>query len=109
MHWHARPHAPRLDRLVEHLDRALNLTPQQHESVRLIVQRHAERMSQISASVRPQMRQEIDSTNAEIEKVLTPEQRTKFQQLQQQRQQRRNRRGSRGPAGMPPHPPPDAH
>jgi len=101
MHWHRPPHAPRLDRLVEHLDHMLNLTPQQHDAVRRIVERHAARMQQINASVRPQIRQEIDSTNAEIEKVLTPEQRTKFRDLQQRHM---NRRGSHGmrPAGPPP-------
>src|SRR5437764_253383 len=64
-----------------------------------------------SASVRPQVRQELDATNAEIEKVLTPEQRTKFEALQlQHRRQRMNRRGAHGMApGLPPAPPPDVH
>jgi Spy/CpxP family protein refolding chaperone len=33
------------------------------------------------AAVRPQVRQELDATNAEIETVLTPEQKTKFANL----------------------------
>ena len=101
-HWHRPQRAPHLDRLVEHLDHALDLTPQQHDAVRRIVERHFARMQQINASVRPQMRQEIDSTNAEIDKVLTPEQRAKFHQMQQQRHM--NRRGPRGmgPAMPPP-------
>jgi Spy/CpxP family protein refolding chaperone len=112
--WHSHQlmprHAPHLGMIVEHLDRQLNFTPQQKAAVTQIVERHRQRIEALSASVRPQMRQELDATNAEIEKVLTPEQRTKFQQLQQQRQQRRNRRGPRGAVpGMPHPPPPDAH
>ena len=103
MHWHRPPRAPHFDRVVEHLDHALDLTPQQHESVKQIVARHGSRIEAISASIRPQMRQEIDAMNAEIEKVLTPEQRNKFQQLQQRHM---NRRGPRGMRGMPPPPQP---
>ena len=105
MHWHRPSRAPHLDRVIEHLDHVLDLTPQQHESVKQIVQRHGVRIGAISTSIRPQMRQEIDSMNAEIENVLTPEQRTKFQQLQQRRINRHGPRGMR-PA-MPP--PPDVH
>ena len=106
MHWHRNsPRAPHLDRLVEHLDRTLDLTPQQRESVKQIIDRHRQRIEAISASVRPQMRQEIDSTNAEIEKILTPEQRTKFRDMQQRHINRRGPRGMR-PA-LPP--PADAH
>lgn len=115
--WHTHQmmprHAPRLGQLlVEHLDHELNFTPQQKQMVTQIVERHRARIEAISASIRPQMRQELDATNAEIDKVLTPEQRTKFQALQLHRQQRRmNRRGPRGAMapGLPPSAPPDAH
>ena len=111
--WHthriAPPHGARLGMLVEHLDRQLNFSPQQKQAVAQIVERHRARIEALSASVRPQMRQELDATNAEIEKVLTPEQRTKFESLQLHRQQRRmNHRGPRGVApGLPAPPPPD--
>jgi Spy/CpxP family protein refolding chaperone len=110
MHWHRMAHAPRLGLLVEHLDHELNFTPQQKTAVTQIVERHRARIEALSASVRPQVRQELDATNAEIEKVLTPEQRTKFEALQLHRRQRMNRRGSHGMApGLPPAPPPDVH
>jgi Spy/CpxP family protein refolding chaperone len=89
--------------LVEHLDRQLNFTPQQKQAVTQIIERHRQRIEAISASVRPQMRAELDATGAEIEKVLTPEQRTKFQSLQLHRQRRMNRHGIE--RGMPPPPP----
>lgn len=108
--WHTHqlmPHGrPPLGRLVEHLDEQLHFTPQQKQAVTQIIQNHQARMHALSDSIRPQMRAEIDATNAEIEKLLTPEQRTKFQTMQAQRQQRRmNRRGQRGmppPAAPPP-------
>jgi Spy/CpxP family protein refolding chaperone len=103
MHSHRLQRAPRLDRLVEHLDHELQFTPQQRDAVKQIVERHRQRIQALSESIRPQMRQELDATNAEIEKVLTPEQRPKFQALSQRMRQRH--RGMR-PAGPPP---PDVH
>jgi len=100
MHWHRPPRAPRLERLVEHLDSQLHFTPQQKEAVTQIVARHHARIEAIAANTRPQMRQEIDATNAEIEKVLTPEQRQKFQALSEHMRQRH--RGIMRGGGPPP-------
>jgi Spy/CpxP family protein refolding chaperone len=105
MHIHRQQRPPRLDRLVEHLDRILNLTAQQKETVKQIVERRHARIEAITANMRPQMRQEIESMNAEIEKVLNPEQRQKFQSLSQRMHQRH--RGMR-PGGPPP-PVPSPH
>jgi hypothetical protein len=93
-------------RIVDHLDRELHFTPPQKSAVQQILDRHRARIDAISAAVRPQMRQEIDATNAEIEKVLTPEQRTKFRDMHMRMMQRHNgRRGTRGmgPGTLPPH------
>ena len=107
MHWHRNaPRPPRLDRLVEHFDRTLGLTPQQHDSVKQIIDRHRQRIEAISASIRPQMRQEIDAMNAEIEKVLNPEQQKKFRELSSRMHRRRGSRGGMPPAGGPPPPQP---
>lgn len=103
--WHTHqfmPHHPpgfRSDRLVNHLDDQLHFTPQQREAVKQIVDRHRARIESISTGLRGQMRQEIDATNAEIDKVLTPEQRVKFHEQQQ-------RRMNRHMHGMPPPPRP---
>ena len=63
------------------LDRHLDLTDDQEKKVGEILRRRHERMVGIWDSVRPQVRTEVDATNAEIETVLTPEQREKFQKL----------------------------
>jgi Spy/CpxP family protein refolding chaperone len=112
--WHAHriapPHGARIGMLVEHLDHELNFTPQQKQQAAQIIERHRARMEALSASIRPQMRQELDATGAEIEKILTPEQRTKFQSMQLHRQQHRMNRRGHGPApGLPGPPPPDVH
>jgi len=72
------------ERILGRLDHDLDLTPQQHQQVKQILEAHAARMQQISETVRPQLRQEIDQNNAEIAHVLTPEQRAKFEQLKMQ-------------------------
>lgn len=77
--------------LLNRLDRQLDLTDQQRAEIRkIIVQRH-DRIESLWANMHPQMRAEIERTNAEIERVLTPEQRVKFQSLRLHM-----RRGGRG-------------
>lgn len=69
------------ERIVNRLDHELDFTPQQRTQVTQIIQARQKRIGVIQAAVRPQIRAEIDQTNAEIEKILTPAQRTKFEQL----------------------------
>lgn len=69
------------ERIVKRLDGELHFTEQQRTQVTQIVQARQKRIAAIQSGVRPQIRAEIDQTNAEIEKILTPEQRTKFDQL----------------------------
>lgn len=68
-------------RVIRHLDRELTLTPQQRDQITAIMDAHHKRMQQISEGIRPQMRQELDTANREIEAVLTPEQRKKFEAM----------------------------
>ncbi len=93
------PHPPRFlsDRLVEHLDHELQFTPQQRDAVKQIIEHHRQRIQAISDGIRPQMRQELDATNAEIEKVLNPDQQKKFRELSSRMHRHR---------GMRPAPPP---
>ncbi len=67
--------------LLNRLDRQLDLTDQQRAEIRQIILRRHDRIETMWANVHPQMRAEIERTNAEIERVLTPEQRVKFQSL----------------------------
>jgi hypothetical protein len=68
-------------RIAARLDHELSLTPTQHDAVLRIIEAHHKRMGEIFDNVRPQMRQEVDKGNAEIEQVLDPTQREKFKKL----------------------------
>lgn len=67
--------------IVRRLDHALDLTSVQRKEVEEIVDRHHARINSIWASVRPRVRDEIDQANVEIERVLTPAQRARFEKL----------------------------
>jgi len=73
----ARPAAA--DFMMKRLDRTLDLTPQQEVEITRILQAHHQRIGAVWTGVRPQLRREVEQTNAEIQRVLTPEQRTKFE------------------------------
>jgi hypothetical protein len=91
-HGPPRPGKNVASRIVAHLDKELQLTPTQHAAVATIVEQHRQRMDAIVDGVRPQMEKEIDNANGEIERVLTPEQKTKFAQLRMKMHNRRGRR-----------------
>lgn len=67
--------------MVRHLARRLDLTAEQKTKIEAIVMRHHQRIEKLNESVRPQLRQEIEAANREIEAVLTPEQREKFAKM----------------------------
>jgi hypothetical protein len=69
------------DRMTDRLTHELDLSPQQKTQVQQIIERHHAKIDATMAAVRPQVRQELDATNAEIEKVLNPEQKKKFAKL----------------------------
>ncbi|HXG58816.1 MAG TPA: hypothetical protein VNL91_07320 [Thermoanaerobaculia bacterium] len=78
-------------RIVKHLDRRLDLTPDQRRQVEEVLERHRGRIDAISRATRPQIRREIEAANAEIEKILTPEQRERFAKMKMRIHQRRAR------------------
>lgn len=82
------------DRMTDRLTHELNLSPQQKTQVQQIIERHRAKIDATMANVRPQVRQELDATNAEIETVLTPEQKTKFADLRMRIGARRRDRDS---------------
>jgi predicted type IV restriction endonuclease len=81
------------ERIVARLDRELSLNPQQHAAVVRIVEQQQQRIAAIQNGVRPHIRREIDQGNAEIEKLLTPAQRTKFEQMKMRMRARNNNNG----------------
>jgi Spy/CpxP family protein refolding chaperone len=69
------------DRMTDRLTHELDLSSQQKTQVQQIIERHRAKIDATMANVRPQVRQELDATNAEIETVLNPEQKKKFADL----------------------------
>ncbi len=81
-----------VNHMVSRLDQDLHLTPQQRQQITQILESRRQKINSIWSSVRPQVRQQVDQTNAEIEKVLTPEQRTKFAEIRARREARHHGR-----------------
>lgn len=106
--WHRRHPVPPFatSAMAQRLDRHLDLSDEQRAKIEEILDRRHERMNSIWASVRPRVRAEVEQTNAEIESVLTPEQRAKFAKMRMRLHgPGRPGRGGGPPAhhGPPPH------
>jgi hypothetical protein len=88
-------------RIIEHLDRELKLTPQQHEAVARIVHERGRRIDAILSDVQPEVRREIDEGNVEVQRLLTAEQKVKFERMQMRLHSRRHMPAASSPAGSP--------
>ena len=75
--------------LADRLNRELHFTSQQKTAVQQIIDRHRARIDTLMSGVRPQIHQELDATNAEIDKILTPDQRATFAKMRMRMQGRR--------------------
>jgi hypothetical protein len=87
--------------IVRHLDRELDLSPQQHESVARIIHERGLRIDAILGGMQPQVRREIDQANVEIERILTPEQKVKFERMRMRMRSRLHKPEASSPAGSP--------
>jgi len=67
--------------MVNRLDRRLDLTDAQRAQVEQIIRRRHARIDGLWSDLRPRMRAEVDQANAEISRILTPEQRAKFDRM----------------------------
>lgn len=67
--------------MVNRLDRRLDLTDAQRAQVEQIIRRHHARIDGMWDELHPHIRTEIEQANAEISRILTPEQRAKFERL----------------------------
>lgn len=74
----------------------LHLTPDQQARIDTILQRRMAVLDSIRKTTMPQIRTLIGATQAQIDSVLTPEQRETFQSLRQHRRGRRFRPDSGG-------------
>jgi Spy/CpxP family protein refolding chaperone len=121
-----RPRAPRPrmenwreDRLKMLADR-LDLTAEQQEKLRPIIKPYAEELNRIRTLSISDTRKVLDRLEHDVAAVLTPEQRTKFDELNREQRERMQRftrdRGpggamrpphDQGPGEPPPGPPPD--
>ena len=81
--------------LMKRLDRRLDLSPDQEIKVSQILRSGHERIRITRANVGPQIRQEIDRTNEEIDAVLTASQRAKFAEIKMRMQPHRDGIGLR--------------
>ncbi|MEO8034123.1 MAG: hypothetical protein ABI837_06790 [Acidobacteriota bacterium] len=77
-------------RMVDRLDHELDLSAPQKAEITRILQERKKRIDALMSGVRPQVRQEIDATDAEIAKLLTPAQRKRFEELQLRMKKRRS-------------------
>jgi Spy/CpxP family protein refolding chaperone len=63
----------------------LDLEPEQRERVERLMEEQRRKAEQLMADMEPRMKALMDSTNAAIEEVLTPEQRERFREMQAER------------------------
>ncbi|MEZ5333420.1 MAG: hypothetical protein R2991_15600 [Thermoanaerobaculia bacterium] len=90
--WHRGEGPPELDFLVRRLERRLDLTREQTEQVRAIVDSARHDLWQLRREVEPRVHGRLERARAEIEALLSPEQREELERL--------------GPALLPQGPPP---
>lgn len=96
LHWSGGPLSERsAEFLMKRLDRRLDLNATQEKQVTEILRAGHERIRGVWSNVAPQVHAEIERTNGEIEKILTPEQRRKFDTIKMKMQPHRDGRGIR--------------
>ncbi len=74
----------RYSRMVEHFSRNLDLSPEQRSEISALLEAKRGRIQALRAELRPRFEEIRASTKAEIRKILTPEQRERFERLEAQ-------------------------
>ena len=77
--------------MLRRMDRELDLSPAQEAQVKAILDRGTERMGGRMKSLHDALHEEFEVTSREIEAVLTPEQRVRFEKMQHRWHGRRRR------------------
>jgi len=70
------------ERILERFNSKLNLTPEQKSQVSAILQTSREKIKALQTDIHPKFEEIRNSTNAEIRKILTPDQQKKFDEMQ---------------------------
>jgi hypothetical protein len=81
--------------VVSRLDHRLHFTEEQRVQVKAIIERRQQRIAEVWTNVRPTVRREIEETNIEIDRLLTPEQRIEFAKIRMRLMPRRTGDGIR--------------
>lgn len=68
-------------RMLDRLDRELDLSPSQRADVDRIMRRHHARIQEVWSNVRPQVGQEIEQANREIDQLLNEKQKARFKEI----------------------------
>ena len=89
-------HGPAVkDRMLARLDRELKLTPSQHATIDTVLTRREADLRALMAETRPRFDSIAARTRADIQAVLSPEQRDQFAKIVQEVESRRRARGGR--------------
>lgn len=86
---------PSADFIARRLDKRLHFNAQQRTQVVAIIDNHQKRIAGIWAGVAPSVHGEIEAANVEIDRVLTPQQRTEFAKIRAHLMPRRGGDGIR--------------
>lgn len=92
--------------LVARMSDDLGLSPDQRAQLQAILEARRGKLDAIEQEIRARFDQEHRELNAEISRILTPEQQKKFEQFQQRMRPRGRGRPPGRPFGPPPGPPP---
>ncbi|MDQ6911592.1 MAG: periplasmic heavy metal sensor [Verrucomicrobiota bacterium] len=92
------------NRMREHLRRELQLTPEQYDKVRPILDQTEKRLEEIRAETGQRVREAMNQSHNEIVPLLNPEQRKKLDEMRE-----RHRHIMRMHGGEMPPPPHDGH
>ena len=92
-----RPASPFMElartRVTDRMARVLELTDEQRAQIEEAFERRRLASQEAMNEVLPRLRSQVDSINAEIERILTPEQRDAYRQLLREDRERFRRRG----------------
>lgn len=70
---------------LERLDRELKLTPEQHRQIDQVLDEGQKRTKEIWDRIAPEVREEMKKSRAQILDLLTPEQKSRFEELMKPR------------------------
>lgn len=81
----------RYERILERFSSRLDLTAEQKQQVAALLQSKRSKVDTLRSQTKPQFDDIRNSTDAEISRILTPEQQAKFEKMKARREERRRR------------------